>query len=241
MPAKEKNKDKKRKRKALLALGLLRKRLKKACGSFESVKAWQSFLTQYLDPVLSEYGDVIPDSFTKKLKKASHVDNATSAGINQACRTLQSTLATSGTVLGITGGIGIAVKTGVIAIAVMTGVAATFIYTQSTDIIIKNTGCSPVDAPGYTNILIPGVKLPSEIIYDGGQAIARLPGVTVNIESSSSDTIRVKMLGVGLDFTLPAGTEVLFNGENVAGQDRKIRLNDRESHTLELICYNITP
>ena len=85
----EQTEDRERRRRAAAALKGARGRLTTACEKFATVEEWRAKVTQYLRPVLEEFGDVLPEGARGMLESAAEVTEPTRAGIAKSCRVLR--------------------------------------------------------------------------------------------------------------------------------------------------------
>src|SRR3990167_2449514 len=148
----EKNK-KKQARKSLLALLAL---LRQQCGSFQSLSQWYDFLKQNLDPVLSEYSSVLPDSFKGEVKKVKNLTDTSKEGINSACHLLQGSIDKLIKYLPHQGSSLTLVIGAILTIVLGTGALVAYLNTLSVKIILKNRGCDTIQTFAY----IPPLSLP---------------------------------------------------------------------------------
>ncbi len=227
--------DKKRKRKAASALLLLLKRTRKVCGSFGKAEEWYGYVKKYVEPVLKEYGDVIPQEVKDTLHEAENVSGTGREAINRTCKHLKKNLELGAKVLG--GGSG---ATGALATLIVAGVLVAagtmYLNKNAVTISIRNTGCAPIRPVAYLPFEIPGLSLPKDTIADGQSATAKVPPVTFSLNVSAG-TIQLAAYGLRLSFGLTSGgIDVLFDGQSLLSGQKTISLSPRSTHTVEARC-----
>lgn len=104
-------------------------------------------------------------------------------------------------------------------------------------IVIQNRGCQPIFPVTSVAVNIPGLKLPSEIIPDGGQAIAKMPPLSLAVDATSSSLVRLQMYGITYDFVLgSSGIRLVFDGKTLNGKTTSIDLASQKEHSLAILC-----
>ena len=68
---------------------LFRRRLTALCGKFASVEEWHDHLAQHLQPILSEFDDVLPAAIHQRLQQAATVTQPTREGLSTCCDALK--------------------------------------------------------------------------------------------------------------------------------------------------------
>ena len=105
------------------------------------------------------------------------------------------------------------------------------------DITIENKGCGTMYPSSSIPISLPGLKLPKDPIPSGGSAEITIPGVTVNVDGSRRGVVSLSVLNYSISIQLPSNIlDVTFNGESLLGKKTKVRLSERNRHTLVLSC-----
>lgn len=125
----------------------------------------------------------------------------------------------------------------------MGGVLA-YLNSAAVSVIIANDGCAPITPVINAPVPIPGISLPTETIADGGQAEAKLPPLTVNVDGSpvgrggsQRNLITLSTLGLTMNYELGGeGIDLIFNGESLVGKQTRINLGDSKIHTLVIKC-----
>src|SRR3989338_14217 len=197
----EDNKEKKKARKALV---LLLGKLRKKCGTYQSVNDWLSYVKQELDPIITEFKAQIPQDSLKALENAKHVASFSKEAVNQACNNLKLNIekiikilpASSPLIpsilvaVGLTAGIGAA--------------AAFYLNAKAVSINIKNNGCDIIKPVTYVPVKLPELSLFADPILDGGTQTIKLLPIPVTVNATQTGTILVRVSG--LSIPLP-GTE----------------------------------
>ena len=105
------------------------------------------------------------------------------------------------------------------------------------EIMIQNQGCGTMQVSGSIPISLPGLKMPKEPIPSGGSSVVELPGLTVNVDGRASGVLSIGILSYALTFQLPSNIEdVTMNGTSLLGKKTEVKLSERDTHTLTLIC-----
>lgn len=121
-------------------------------------------------------------------------------------------------------------------LGLVTLVAAGLVLLNATSvkIHISNDGCSPVTS---VPIRIPGFSLPSETIPDGGTATAVIPRLTVTVDGTDRNNIRLSGYGLNFQFNLSGeGIDLVFDNSSLLGVRRTINLGDQPEHQLIIRC-----
>jgi hypothetical protein len=109
--------------------------------------------------------------------------------------------------------------------------------TTAVNITIENKGCATMYPSGNIPVSIPGLKLPTEPLVSGGTSKVIIPGLTVNVDGSKNGAVTLGVLNYSLGFQLPSNIEdVTLNGESLLGKQTQVKLSERDTHVLSLIC-----
>ena len=232
--------DKVEKKKARKALILLLGKLRKKCGTYQSVNDWLVFVKQELDPIITEFKAQIPPDSLKALENAKHITSFSKEAVNQACNNLQLNIekiikilpASSPLIppilvaVGLTAGIGAA--------------AALYLNAKAVSINIKNNRCDTIKPVTYVPVKLPGLSLFADPILDGGtQTIKLLPiPVTVNATQTGTILIRISGLSIPLPGTenISAASSITFDGEELLGKETALNLGKSAAHNLIITC-----
>lgn len=115
--------------------------------------------------------------------------------------------------------------------------AISLLNAMSVTIIIRNQGCSPIQPIVRLPFPIPGIELPRETIPDGGQGVARVPPLTVNVDGTNRSLVVLSALSFSMQYQLGSGaTDVIFNGQTLLGKTTAIKLSERKQHEVILVC-----
>lgn len=123
-----------------------------------------------------------------------------------------------------------------IAAVVIVGVIS-LLNAISVTIIIRNQGCSPIQPIVRLPFPIPGIELPHETIPDGGQGVARVPPLTVNVDGTQNNVVILSAFSFSMQYQLRSGaTDVIFNGQSLLGKTTSIKLSEKKQHEAILVC-----
>lgn len=124
-------------------------------------------------------------------------------------------------------------------LGVVTIAAAGIVVLQqvAATVVIENHGCDTIEPSVYNKINLPGLKLPSESIMNGGKATATIPPLKFDLSVSQERMVNVKALGINLDFTLEdEGIDILFNGQSLLTGKASIKLEPKSKNALVVSC-----
>lgn len=124
-------------------------------------------------------------------------------------------------------------------LGIITLVAAGVVLLKATEIsiIIKNSGCRPMTPVASVAVNIPGLMLPSETIPDGGEAVAKLPPLTVSVDATSPTQVLLTMYGIKYNFSLETSDiRLIFDGKTLNGTKTSLNLGAQKQHTLVAQC-----
>lgn len=125
---------------------------------------------------------------------------------------------------------------------VIVGVGAAFAYLNSTivNISIKNQGCASIYPVVKLPVPIPGIKLPTDTIPNGGQAMASVPAFTVNVDGTKKGSVFISALTFTMEYNLGRGnTDLIFDSQSLIGKSTTINLGSSKNHELILRCSKI--
>ncbi|MBI4092142.1 MAG: hypothetical protein HY427_03000, partial [Candidatus Levybacteria bacterium] len=98
-------------------------------------------------------------------------------------------------------------------------------------------GCSPIQPIVRLPFPIPGIKLPRETIPDGGQGVAKVPPLTVNVDGTGGNSVILSAFSFSMQYQLGSGaTDVVLNGESLLGKVTLIKLSEKKQHEVILVC-----
>lgn len=120
-------------------------------------------------------------------------------------------------------------------LGIITVVAAGVVLLQVSEVsvTIKNMGCDTIAPPA---IRIPGLKLPSSIPTNG-EAVAKVPPLTVTVDATRSNSINLTAYGIQRDFSLGSQRmQFVFDGKILNGTSTIINLASQKDHTLVVTC-----
>ena len=124
-------------------------------------------------------------------------------------------------------------------LGIITLVAAGIVALKATEvsIVIKNAGCRPMTPVTSVAVNIPGLLLPSETIPTGGEAVAKLPPLTVSVDATSPTQVLLTMYGIKYNFSLETSDiRLIFDGKILNGTKTSLNLSAQKQHTLVAEC-----
>lgn len=124
-------------------------------------------------------------------------------------------------------------------LGLVTILAAGWVALQVTAVTltITNDGCDPINPVVNIPFPVAGISLPKETIADGGSGIATLPPLTVTVDGTSPEMVRLSALALSMNFALGSpGISLALNGQPLLGRVTTVRLSDQKSHTLLISC-----
>lgn len=124
-------------------------------------------------------------------------------------------------------------------LGIITLVAAGVVLLKVTEVsvVIKNSGCRPMTPVTSVAVNIPGLMLPSETIPTGGEAVAKLPPLTVSVDATAPTQILLTMYGIKYNFSLETSDiHLIFDGKTLNGTTSTLNLGSRKEHTLVAQC-----
>ena len=248
----ERRRRARRARKALLAF---LKRLRNACGSFQSVDDWLDY-TQELAQLLVEHRDGLTQEQRERLERAMKQADLTLPGVNLACKALQGEIerviaALPVGLLGLPAPVLIVLGLG--AAAVIFGGAAwlgkTLFQSRAVSLTVVNEGCPPIAlgealTPDQRQALERiGVALPDSLPTDEQTAL-NLPSLpvmlTVDARNPGILLLTSGLPGAGelrLEIYLDPGVQTIeLDGASIFGQQATVSLAQPEHHTLYIRC-----
>lgn len=121
---------------------------------------------------------------------------------------------------------------------VIVGTGAAFAYLNSTavNITIKNQGCSPIIPVVKLPVSIPGIKLPTETIPSGGQAVASVPSFTVTVDGTKKGSVVISAFKFTMEYHLGGSNNLIFDGQSLVGKSTTIDLSSSKNHELIINC-----
>lgn len=148
--------------------------------------------------------------------------------------TTQEHLATAGKLVATSKG-PFGLITGLAVVVVGVGAVLAFLNFSAVNITIKNQGCSPVTPIVKLPVPIPGIKLPTETIYSGGEAVASVPPFTVNVDGTRKGSVVISALKFMMEYNL-GSANLIFDNESLNGQNTTINLGTSKNHELVVSC-----
>lgn len=125
---------------------------------------------------------------------------------------------------------------------VIVGAGAVLAYLNSTivNITIKNQGCTTIIPLVKLPVSIPGIKLPTENIPNGSQAVASVPAITINVDGTKKGSVFISALTFSMEYNLGGGgTDLIFDNQSLIGKSTTINLGSSKNHELILRCSKI--
>lgn len=101
---------------------------------------------------------------------------------------------------------------------------------------IENQGCATM-YPSGSIPAIPGFSLPKDPIPSGGSAVAEIPGLPVSVDGTAQSALTISILTYTLTFELPSDiADVTLNGTSLLGKKTEVKLSEKDTHVLKLVC-----
>ena len=123
-----------------------------------------------------------------------------------------------------------------VAAALIAGVLI-LLNSMSVTIVIKNRGCKALVPFVRLPFPIPGIELPTANIPDGGQGVARVSPLTVDVDGTRGGLVVISALRFSMEYQLETGAkDVVFNGQSLLGKKTTINLGDSKEHELIVLC-----
>jgi hypothetical protein len=112
-----------------------------------------------------------------------------------------------------------------------------YLNANAAEVVVKNQGCQPITPVISRPVSLPGLKLPSQTIPDGGQGVATLPPLKLTVDGTQKGLIKVKALFLTMNFELESeGIDLVFNGQTLLGNRTSINLKQASPHELVVLC-----
>lgn len=234
----EDNIEKKKARKALV---LLLGKLRKKCGTYQSVNDWLSFAKQELDPILTEFTAQIPPDSLKALENAKHITSFSKEAVNQACNNLQLNIEKIIKILPAGSPLVSPILVAVGLTAGISAVAALYLNTKAVLINIKNNGCDTIKPVTYIPVKLPGLSLFNEPINDGGTQTIKLLPIPITVNAAQTGTIFVRISGISIpvpggESITNAASSITFDGQELLGKETGLNLGNSDTHNLVITC-----
>jgi hypothetical protein len=238
--------DRGEQRKARRALTGFLQRLRKVCSTFNTVDEWTGFVSDLKD-ILDTFQEGIPTEHRQSLADAISPADLTSEGISRACQVLESRLENAIQALPKGGGcncgcLALGVIGGLIGVIALILVAGALLF-QPVDVVVVNEGCEPmavrqgVPATFDPVLNLFRVRLPDRIETDSFEVIevTGLP-LTVKVDGTDRDQVRVSVLGLGQTFGSGDTTDVIVNGFSIFGTSRSVNVRGDAPHEVIISC-----
>lgn len=123
------------------------------------------------------------------------------------------------------------------ALALVVVGAGAVLNNSLTTITIRNRGCAPINPVVKLPVPIPFIKLPTNIIPDGGSASVTLPPLSFSVEDTQRGRIILGALNFTMEFNLPGkNTDLIFNNQSLLGKRTTIDLSSAKQHEVVIKC-----
>lgn len=126
--------------------------------------------------------------------------------------------------------------TAVAVVVVGVGAVLAYLNSASVNITIKNQGCAPLVPVVKLPVSIPGIKLPTETIPSGGQAIASVPPFTVNVDGTRNGVVVISAFKFTMEYDLRTYTNLIFDNQSLVGKNTTLNLGFSKTHELIISC-----
>ncbi len=131
----------------------------------------------------------------------------------------------------------LAAAKGPLGIVTVIAVGLVAIKMTEVSVVIRNHGCQPIEPVTSMAVNVPGFRVPGETIPDGGQAVAKLPPLSLAVDATSRNLVRLTMYGITYDFGLgSSGIRLVFDRQPLNGKTTSINLASQKEHTLDILC-----
>lgn len=125
-------------------------------------------------------------------------------------------------------------------VVVGAGAALAFLNSSIVNVTIKNQGCSSIAPIVKLPVSIPGIKLPEENIPNGGQGMASVPALTLNVDGTKNGLVVISAFKFTMEYNLGRGnTDLIFDSQSLIGKSTTINLGSSSNHELILRCGKI--
>lgn len=124
-------------------------------------------------------------------------------------------------------------------LGVITLIAVGVVILKSTavEINIKNDGCAPLEPISQFPNFIPGLKLPSDPIPSGASAVASLPPLTLTIDNTVPQKLRLHGYKLEYSFDLKSsGINILYNGQSLMDKLTEVKLTKDTPQEILIRC-----
>jgi hypothetical protein len=212
-------------------------RLRKLCGHFKSVDEWIKFTQKHVYPLLEKNRHNLSEAAYLKLRESARLVDATQAGVNQACKLLQTDIQIvidSLPIIKPTLKLVQAVAGFITGVAVVGGAAVLAYNIFSATIIIHNNGCGEI--PITSEVFdITAILLPSYIPEQG--LTVKFPSGKVQVESKEPNSISLTKIVSFPSWPIGAVESILFEEtQELLGQQVVLDLQRGEEYSLTLNC-----
>lgn len=173
----------------------------------------------------------------QRLQQATKLIDSTRAGIARSCKILQTELQETLKFLPKGASTATPVLATLIVVAALVGTAVIYLNQTAVEVVIKNQGCNTLIMPVGISFPVPGVQLPEDPIPPGGQGVAKVPRVTLNLDATNRDSVAVLVLGVPIPVNVGRQyASVKLDGAELLGTRTTIQIGSRKQHELVISC-----
>lgn len=107
----------------------------------------------------------------------------------------------------------------------------------SVEILITNDGCETITPVVAFPVKLPGLSLPDQSIPSGGSGVAKMPPLTLTVDGTVPNAIRLTGYGISYNFMLGTSDILLsFDGQPLNGFQTTLVLGNAKQHELVVQC-----
>lgn len=124
-------------------------------------------------------------------------------------------------------------------LGIITVVAVGIVMLKATEVsvIIKNINCDPIEPATKFTLNLPGLSLPQVTIPAGGEAVAKIAPITMNVDATSGSAVHLSLYGVKQTIAMDSSDiRVTFDGQLLNGKVTTIELGKSKTHVAEIRC-----
>ena len=122
------------------------------------------------------------------------------------------------------------------AIAAVIAGGLVLLNSVAVSVVVKNKGCDTILPQTTAAVSLPGLVIPNQPIPAGGSVTATLPPLTLTVDNSSGDSLRLTAYGLHLTFDYSGKVDIIFDGTSLIGKATTLNLGDLKQHELIISC-----
>jgi hypothetical protein len=123
-------------------------------------------------------------------------------------------------------------------LGILTLIAAGVVLLKASEVTIRvqNQGCAALVPPTRMAIHSPGLKLPSESIISGEEAVVKIPPLSFTVDATQGSSAHVTIAGMSYSFPMGRSAVVTFDGKTINNAKTDIALGSQKEHVLRISC-----